>query len=314
MRIYFVTDIHGSEICFRKFLNAAEFYEADVLILGGDICGKYIVPYYRRKDAYMIQQEGGEKSVPPEQLPSVLQSIRDAGGYPHEIEPDQLAELRKDGQALDDLFEELSVRSIERWLAIAEERLNGSDVRCLISPGNDDPPRIDELLDSSSRVENPEEQAADLGTGVTMVSCGVANRTPWDSPREADEDELAALLEQRIAMAPDVSRCVFNFHVPPYETPLDVAPLLDENLKPVVRSGEIVTTHVGSSAVREAVEGHGPLLALHGHIHESRATCRLGGSLCINPGSEYGQGALLGALVQIGRRGTKVKGYQLTQG
>ena len=36
MRIYFATDIHGSEVCWRKFLNAARFYQADKLILGGD--------------------------------------------------------------------------------------------------------------------------------------------------------------------------------------------------------------------------------------------------------------------------------------
>jgi hypothetical protein len=44
LRIYFATDVHGSEVCFRKFLAAAKVYEADVIILGGDFAGKAIVP------------------------------------------------------------------------------------------------------------------------------------------------------------------------------------------------------------------------------------------------------------------------------
>src|SRR5579863_8923722 len=41
-RIYFVSDLHGSSVCFRKFINAARIYEAKVLILGGDVAGKAI--------------------------------------------------------------------------------------------------------------------------------------------------------------------------------------------------------------------------------------------------------------------------------
>ena len=46
-RICFVTDVHGSERCFRKFLNTAKFYDAQYLILGGDITGKTLVPIER---------------------------------------------------------------------------------------------------------------------------------------------------------------------------------------------------------------------------------------------------------------------------
>ena len=44
MKMFFATDIHGSEICWRKFLNAAAFYKADLVVLGGDVTGKVMVP------------------------------------------------------------------------------------------------------------------------------------------------------------------------------------------------------------------------------------------------------------------------------
>jgi uncharacterized protein len=315
MRIFFITDIHGSETCFRKFLNAAAFYEVDVLLLGGDICGKYAVPYWPTgDDTYALRSDRGMSRVEAGEVDRVVQSIRDGGGYPYQTTPDELAELDVNGDALDALFDRLALESIERWVTLAEDRLRGAGVRCLISPGNDDPPAIDALLDASTVIENPEEEIADLGAGLSMVSCGIANPTPWNSPREASEDDLAHILRQRVAAAPDPQRAIFNFHVPPYETPLDVAPLLDDTLKPVVRSGEVVTTHVGSTAVRETIEEFRPLLGLHGHIHESRAVCRLKGSLCMNPGSEYHGGTLLGGLIQIDPKRAKVKHYQLVRG
>ena len=51
-RIYFATDVHGSEICWKKFISAGKFYEANILILGGDMTGKAIVP---------IMAQGNEK-------------------------------------------------------------------------------------------------------------------------------------------------------------------------------------------------------------------------------------------------------------
>ena len=44
VRLFFATDVHGSEACWRKFINSGKHYEADVLILGGDMTGKAVVP------------------------------------------------------------------------------------------------------------------------------------------------------------------------------------------------------------------------------------------------------------------------------
>jgi Icc-related predicted phosphoesterase len=70
---------------------------------------------------------------------------------------------------------------------------------------------------------------------------------------------------------------------------------------------------VGSTAVREAIERQRPLLGLHGHVHESAGVEKIGRTVCINPGSDYGDGILRGAIVELDRdRG--VRNWQLTQG
>jgi Icc-related predicted phosphoesterase len=252
------------------------------------------------------------RELSQEGLEALLRGIRDQGGYPYRTTPDELAAMQDDDAAVEALFERLACESIARWLELAEERLGGTGVRCLISPGNDDPPAIDRLLDESSATENPEGRPVEIGE-LTMVTCGIANRTPWHSYREQDEHELERTLEGLIGAAPDPHRAIFNFHVPPRDTPLDVAPKLDADLKPVLRGGQMETAHVGSSAVRATIERHRPVLALHGHIHESRGSWRAKKTLCLNPGSEYPDGVLRGALVELGGR-KGVRSYQLTQG
>ena len=54
-RVFFTTDLHGSTVVFKKFINAGKFYEAQVLILGGDMIGKMIVP--------IVSQGGGRFSA-----------------------------------------------------------------------------------------------------------------------------------------------------------------------------------------------------------------------------------------------------------
>jgi uncharacterized protein len=56
---------------------------------------------------------------------------------------------------------------------------------------------------------------------------------------------------------------------------------------------------VGSTAVRQIIEEVQPLLALHGHIHESRGATRIGRTVAINSGSEYNTGRIHGAVVRF---------------
>ena len=313
MILFFVTDIHGSELCFRKFLNAARFYDADVLVLGGDITGKHVVPYWPVNGTYLVGADEGTLEVPPAGLDELLQAVRDRGGYPVRSSAEEFEALVSDDQRLEELIGRLMQESIARWLSMADERLGGSGVRCFISPGNDDPPEIDRLLDEAATVENPEGKLVELDDRFSMITCGITNPTPWHSPREEAERELEARLEELARQVAEPERAVFNLHAPPRDTPLDFAPLLDETKKPVVRGGQIEMTHVGSTAVRHVIERHRPLLGLHGHVHESRGLWRFGRTLCLNPGSEYPEGILRGARVELNER-KGVRAYQLTQG
>jgi uncharacterized protein len=109
----------------------------------------------------------------------------------------------------------------------------------------------------------------------------------------------------------DPDHTIFSLHCPPHNTGLDEAPQLtaDMSLKDAGRA----TVPVGSTAVRAVIERYQPALALHGHIHEARGTHRLGKTLCINPGSSYEQGQLLGVVVDLDGK-KKVKNFVLTSG
>jgi Icc-related predicted phosphoesterase len=214
---------------------------------------------------------------------------------------------------VDKLFRRLIACAVEGWLRLAEERLAGQGVMCLIAPGNDDHPFVGDLLRTSSLVINPEQEVVELPGGFPVISVGYSNITPWDSPRELPEDKLLDMIEKEAARLPDMSRAVFNLHVPPKDTPIDQAMLLDDQFRPLLRGGSPVVAGVGSAAVRAAIERHQPMLALHGHIHESRGEARLGRCLSLNPGSEYSEGVLRGVIVTLSQK-KGVRGYQLVSG
>jgi Icc-related predicted phosphoesterase len=313
-KIYFATDIHGSEVCLRKFLNAAKFYDCDTVIMGGDITGKMIVPIVDGgQGVHMATLYGRKLEVTEEGMAKLRKTITDAGFYAYETTPEEMERLTADPDAVTDLFGKLMHETLGRWLELAEERLAGSGVRCFFAPGNDDPAFVDDMLRSSAFVVNPEEGLVDLGDGITMISVGYSNKTPWDSPRELAEDELAAYIAHQAESLGNTDRVIFNFHVPPRDTPIDQAVLLDPEFRPIMKGGVPVISGVGSTAVRAALEKYQPMLSLHGHIHESRGEARIGRTLAINPGSEYSEGVLRGAIITMsGKKG--VRGYQLVAG
>jgi Icc-related predicted phosphoesterase len=314
MRVYFATDIHGSEVCWRKFLNAGKFYRADTLIMGGDVSGKAVVPVVcLPAGGYLVRQFSGDKVLSLAELDQAEAKIRDMGFYPYRTTEEELDETWDKPGAVHGVFLSLMRETLGRWLDLARERLAGTGIRLFIMCGNDDPPELREILRASDAVTETEDQLIELGEGITMISCGWSNRTPWHTPREMDDDDLERLIEKMAAKVPRPERAVFNLHVPPARTSIDLAPALNDSLKPRVRGGAVVMEPVGSEAVRRVIERHQPMLGLHGHIHESRGAVRLGRTLSINPGSEYGDGVLRGALIELdGRNG--VKSYQLPSG
>jgi uncharacterized protein len=304
-RIFFATDVHGSDRCFRKFIAAAASYGADAIVLGGDVGGKAIVPVVATDaGSFAFNLHGRAYDVDPGDLAEAERMINFGGYYPVRCDESEIALLDEDVDHRERTFERVIVKQVAGWCALAAERLSPK-VRCVITPGNDDPLGIDTILRSAPRIECPELEMLELGP-VWLASLGNTNRTPWNTPREYDEDELAVQIDAMVGPYADGRPLVFNFHCPPYDSGLDTAAQLDSELRPVMRSGGPVEIPVGSSAVRDAVLGYQPVVGLHGHIHESRGVRRLGNAVCLNPGSEYASGALKGAIVDFDEEGRYV--------
>jgi uncharacterized protein len=310
MKIFFATDIHGSEICWKKFLNAAAFYKADLVVLGGDVTGKIMVPIVAYPGYWEVTVRGERMRLDSrEELLKVEQQLRDRGSYPAVVTREELDQLSSQ-DAIDRRFNSEMTRSLDRWLDMADGKLRGGAVPCILNGGNDDIFEIDPILESAPCVTFAEGKVIDLG-GFTMVSMGYTNPTPWDTHREAPEEELAVKIDALAARVPDLGRSIFNFHAPPYGTGLDEAPELDASMRPT--HGGAVMKAVGSTAVRESIVRYQPLLSVHGHIHESRGVTKLGRTLTVNPGSSYGDGVLQAALIDINPKNGKIK-YVLVNG
>ncbi len=311
LRIFFATDVHGSDRCFRKFLAAAKVYEADALVLGGDVAGKGLVPVVAENGSLSAEVRGEQVSVPAAEEERLRAEINMIGFYPVTMDQDELARLEQDPGEVDRLFREEIVAQIRRWCELAGERLEPG-VRCIITPGNDDPIEIDSVLRDAPRIECPEGELCELGP-VMMASLGDVTPTPWNTEREYSEDELAQRIAAVMDQVPEGQPSVVNFHCPPYGSGLDIAPELDDTLKPVIRGGRPSFVPVGSKAVREAIKRYEPVVGLHGHIHESRGAQKLGRTLCLNPGSEYTADLLRGAVVDIAQDGSYLD-FLLTAG
>jgi Icc-related predicted phosphoesterase len=314
-RLFYATDLHGSEQCFMKFINSAKFYNARVIVCGGDITGKMIVPLIETtKGTYEVEFMGKPLVVRGDEETTQLEkSIAQVGYYAFRTTKVEMERLNANRDQVDRLFSELMIQRVEKWMHIAEARLKESGIKCIMNAGNDDRIEIDQALGSSEYVIFPEGKVVDLDEKHEMISTGYTNITPWKCPRDIPEEELAKIIENMTSKVSKMENCIFSFHCPPFRSNIDDAPKLDNDLKPTVTpGGQMQMTPAGSTAVRAAIEKYQPLLGLHGHIHESRGSTKIGRTLCLNPGSEYAEGTLRGALVTLDDG--KVKSYQLTSG
>jgi uncharacterized protein len=299
-RLFYAGDIHGSRVCWKKFVNAAAHYPADALVMGGDLTGKALVPIVRRGDGSYSAQVIGEQRVAhsAEELDQMQQAISTNGMYPLIVDPAEARSLAEDTSRREEAFEAALLEELRLWVRFADERLGGTDVRAYVIPGNDDPWSIDEVLASGTSVDACDEAVRQVGPHE-MISFGYSNRTPWKTPRELDEEEIYARLKRLCDQLETPRRAIFNIHVPPYESSLDTAYEVDEELRYVTRGGRPHEVPTGSLAVRQVIEETQPLLSLHGHIHESKGVTRIGRTVAINPGSDYGSGHLDGCLVHL---------------
>jgi Icc-related predicted phosphoesterase len=318
-RLFFATDLHGSERTFRKFLNAGKFYEANVLVMGGDITGKLLIPIIKERPGhYRATLQGNVQKLETEaELQPLRERIGTLGFYSQIMEEDEFRLTQADPAAVDRLFRELARHRLESWVDLAETRLAGTGVKCFVTGGNDDDPSTLEPIyrQGTQSFFGCENQLVYVDEEHSMVSVGYSTPTPWKTPREVSDEELGEMIDKMVAQVPDMSKCIFNFHDPPHDSTLDTCPMLDWSTdppQPIVKAGQVVMHGAGSQSVRKAIEIHQPMLGLHGHIHESQSVARIGRTTCVNPGSEYGEGILRGCLVNFS--GGSVESFQMTSG
>ncbi|MCH6264718.1 metallophosphoesterase family protein [Neobacillus citreus] len=310
MKIFYAADLHGGETAFRKFTNAGKFYKADLVIFGGDLTGKMVVPIVEKNGVYTCRYYGSTVKVKKEkELPDLERNLRDAGFYPFLVSEDELNRLNENDAEL--IIKEKQIEVLQEWIRLADERFSAAGIPCILIPGSVDDFYLDELINAGSFVANGDGKIIEVN-GFEILSVGGGKPSVFKYPREFNEEELAEKIEQLAAQVKDMNRCIFNIHIPPYDTDLDQGTLYDDELKPVLDGDSLATGPAGSKAVREAIEKYQPLLSLHGNVHESRGVTSLGKTICINAGTDYDQGLLRGALVDVGADGQV--SYTLTAG
>jgi Icc-related predicted phosphoesterase len=313
-RVFFCTDIHGSDVCFKKFVNAADFYGTQILIMGGDVTGKMVVPISEQPSGVFLTSFAGEdlEFTSSDEVAAFKKQLGNMGFYPATMVEEEFREIRASQDEQDRLFKELIRARLEQWMEYVGDKLRGTGVQVFAAPGNDDFFEVDDLLNASDTVELLEMKVHRLNDEHEIITSGWTNPTPWNTERECSEEELAVRLESMFAQVQDMERCIFNIHVPPNNSKIDICPKLDGNMRVVYDMGNPVMAPAGSTAVREAIERLQPLMGLHGHIHEGRGEAKIGRTICLNPGSAYSEGVLNGLLVTLADG--QVKDYQFTQG
>ncbi len=318
-RLFFATDLHGSERTYRKFINAGKFYNVDVLVMGGDIQGKLLIPIIKEGNGHYRATVQGrvEHMTTQDELTTLIGKLEILGFYYKVMEEEEFQALAADAKAVDALFHEEARKRLSRWVDLAEERLRGTAIKCFVTGGNDDEwDVLSEIKRAGAQsLVACENEMVMVDDDHSMISVGISTPTPWHTPRETSEEELGKMIEAMAAKVPDMQKAIFNFHDPPKDSTLDTCPMLDWTKDPpeqIVKAGQPVLYGAGSQSVRTAIEKYQPMLGLHGHIHESQAVARIGRTVCINPGSEYGEGILRGCLVNF--IDGHIEGYQMTSG
>jgi len=318
-RLFYATDLHGSERTYRKFINAGKFYGVNVIVMGGDITGKLMIPIIKEANGhYRATLQGRvEQLTTQEELDGLMARLGTLGFYYKIMEEDEFHALHADPKSIDKLFNELARQRLVNWVDLAEERLNGTGIKCFVTGGNDDDPEVLEAIkrEGTKSFFACENEMMMVDDDHSMISVGFSTPTPWKTPREISDEQVGAMIEEMATKVPDMKKAIFNFHDPPKDSTLDTCPQLDWSKDPpeqIIQAGQPVMYGAGSQSVRDAIEKYKPMLGLHGHIHESQSVAKIGRTTCINPGSEYGEGVLRGCLVTF--VDGEIQGYQMTSG
>lgn len=313
VRIMFASDFHGNEEVWRKFLNSANMFKVNWLIMGGDLTGKVLTPIVLQPDGtYKADFLDKSQTIESAKLEDFRRLVKDHCYIPYVCDQKEFEELKQAPQdEVEKIFARLECQTLQEWLDIIPKKLT-KDVKVLIHPGNDDKFELDDVLKASPYVTYAEESVVDLDGEHEAACLGWSNPTPWNSPRECSEEELMVKLEKLVPHVKNVKNSLFCLHCPPFESQIDQAPQLDKNFRPVMEGGRPKLIPVGSKSVRAVIEKYQPLLGMHGHIHECRGFMNIGRTRCMNPGSEYTEGILSAFLIEID--GEKIRRLQRVEG
>ena len=314
IRILYGSDFHGSDVVFRKFLSAAIHYKANILIVGGDVTGKAMVPViHQGHGRYAGSWFGNEEiaNTPPE-LERIKKNISTVGFYPIILEKEEAEELESNSNKMSERFEMEMCLRVREWMTLAEEKLVPIQATLYFMAGNDDLASIDQVVSEFQHIRNPDMTRFEIEGGYEIVGCSNANMTPWACTRDIEEDELSVKLNTLASIIQNPEQTIAVLHVPPYGSGLDTCPELDKNLKIITEGGQVVMKSAGSTAVKAFIDKVHPMLSLHGHIHESPGHVRIGRTLAINAGSEYAEGIMKAAIINLDNG--KVKGHLLISG
>jgi Icc-related predicted phosphoesterase len=296
----------------RKFLNSAKIFDLDALVISGDMTGKLIIPIYIHSDGtYKSTLFGNERVLTESELPEYEKEIRKLSYLPYRTTAEEAAKMDQNEDLKEKVFEGLQIQVIAEWLKLVPQKVP-SKCRVILTPGNDDVLAIDDAIRADKNVTYGEEEVVSLDEEHEVACCGWSTPTPWHTPRECSEEVLLEKLERTVSKVRNLETAVFCFHCPPYDSQIDSAPKLKEDLSPVYAHGRPLMIPVGSKSVRAVIEKYQPLISLHGHIHESSGFVKIGRTQCLNPGSEYGEGILRAYLVEL--NGTKITRLQRVEG
>jgi len=230
-KLLFTSDLHGSQEFFLKALSITKSWKVDVLLMSGDLTGKAVVPIVKYHNSYVTKFFGREVTLEENELKEFKEKVARAGYYAYQCSREDYDDLKAKPEKVQQLFQDLMKDRLKEWISKIDEVLS-KNVKVILNPGNDDPLSIDEILKNSTRTLCTNERVEYVDDIHPLVTCDWVNPTPWKSPRECDEEELKKRLRKEIERVSSTENLVCDFHAPPYNSPLDVAPKLDSNLKP----------------------------------------------------------------------------------
>lgn len=309
VRFMCASDFHGSDSVFRKFISVCMEYDAHAAIIAGDLVGKALIPVIRKGngiyEGYLYDNK--ETATTNAELEKVKQKIANVGFYPVVMEPDEAQELADQPKKLEELFHKQALDRLTTWMELAEKHLGGKSIPLYLIPGNDDDPMIDPVLAGRPGIINLDGQKHWFRDTYELIGMAESNITPWHCVRDVEEEKLGEKIAGLVASLEKPESSIWVFHIPPFDSLLDVCPVLDDNLRIVTEGGQVMMKSAGSTSVRKAIEQYSPLLTVHGHIHESAGCRKIGKTLSINAGSEYAEGIMRTVMVNLEQN--KIKGY-----